>query len=86
MIVTRDEIVMAANGYANNPSSGLCRAFHEGPCVCRCDSIGPFLEALGAKRNTSRYYWGFDSKAIAERLTFLAFMLAWHDDITGHRP
>lgn len=91
MIITRDEIVEASERigtkrpcWCRDPAcgisyhaQGLCEAFN-GPGVAQ------FLRALGGEA-TDGYFWPLTAVGRTQRLTFLAFMLAWHDDITG-RP
>jgi hypothetical protein len=90
MIVTRDEIVSVANMIAFNDQRALCPAFASanGPHkynVKRYLDVPKYLNSLGGKgRGHPAWYWNGDTEqGRDQRLMFLAFMLTWHDDITG---
>jgi hypothetical protein len=78
MIVTRDDILQAADRIQRDDATGLCSAFRDSG-ICR------FLDATGANTYLC-WYWPITPEGREQRLMFLAFMLTWHDEITGHQP
>ncbi len=84
MIVTSDEIVRAAERLADKESLmlGLCWAFSSNDDSLPYTAMPVYLRNLGGI-NYGGYFWPRNDEGRAQRLTFLAFMLAWHDDIAG---
>ena len=47
------------------------------------EKVSKYLTAVGGEENFHGYFWDSDLKGMQERLTFLAFMLVWHEDCRG---
>lgn len=77
MIVTRDEILDAIDWDWTDTIS------YE-PCLCHAfgwaKDLVPYLITLGAS-SSNAYKWPCTERGRQQRLLFLAFMLAWYDDI-----
>lgn len=87
LILERDQILAAAMKIETGKSPGLCNAFltphgTDMRAWDLLDAMPQFLDALGGKKNCIDYYWPYGRAGKEDRLTFLAFMLAWHDDLT----
>jgi hypothetical protein len=78
MILTRDEILDAIDRIQRRQIIGLCFAF-------QCSQMMDYLADLGADV-WEKYKWPTNEQGRQQRLLFLAFMLTWHDDITGYKP
>ena len=91
MIVTRDEILDAIDEMYRDGNVGLCEAFSAGVPWWQSKAserisrnLCRFLRAKGGKGSHHTYFWLTNSiEGDQQRLVFLAFMLTWHDDITG---
>lgn len=82
--VTRKQIETVAMFIHSHEYGGLCAAFSYAAPVFRGRKryITDFLDACGGRRNSDFYYWPLNARGKRQRLTFLAFMLTWHDELT----
>lgn len=76
MILTRDEILDAIDYTAKRKHPTMGAAFKG-----RYE-IWAFLDSISIR---SEWGWDTGERDRDQRLLFLAFLLTWHDDITGYK-